>query len=125
MVGACVLAAQAAGDDLPVVVREMREAAEPGYVACAVNADVGLQRLRINLKPAAFGTRQARVAPRRLHPGGGVVVADDLMAAVRLDERSELLRHALRIERRMTATDGVNDDTLDDDDGAFQVAVSR
>ena len=63
MIGARVLTAQATGHDQPVVVREMGEAAQPGDVAGAVDARVGLERLRVDLQPATLGAREAGVAP--------------------------------------------------------------
>jgi len=53
-----VLSPQASRDDLPVVVREVREAAEARDVARAINVRMSLERQGVDLQPSTLGLRE-------------------------------------------------------------------
>ena len=105
VIRARVLTAQSPCDHLAVVVREMREPAEPGDVAGAVNAVVRLERQGIHLQPSALGLREARLAPglEVRAPAGGY------QQPVSLEDRSRLEAHhhshAVRLHRHAWIAD--------------------
>src|SRR5229473_8116387 len=63
VIGARILSAQAASDDLAMVVGEMRETANAGHVAGAIHIDAGLEGRRVDFEPAAVRLRQPRSLP--------------------------------------------------------------